>query len=420
MIKWISIFIFVSLIILYSSLISILIFPKKEKKYRKYYPNISIILPAHNEEKVIKNTLLSLINANYPNKKEIIVVNDGSTDNTAKVVKEMTKKYPLIKLINLKHGGKANALNTGVSHSKYDIVITLDADSSIEKNSLKELVKPLSERDVAGVSGVVRAKRNKNLLTWFQDFDYIVSSGWRFICNKINANSILPGFAAFKKDVLIKAKGFKTDTITEDFDIVLELRRLGYHTRMNPSAVIYTEVPQTIRKFVRQRIRWGRGTIQVIRKHIDFIASKKSGLLGLYSIPTQSYWYLHGLLYIPITLYTMVSGYFKYFVAHNNFISFSVVKYFFSWLSLYGMIEYFYRVITGIYPFDFLSLLVIIVFSLSFIYTILVFKKIAKVKTYHLIVYFFFSIYSILVLVLMGYSFLYELTNPKAYNKWEK
>lgn len=420
MIEYVSIFVFLSLIILYFSLITILIFPKKQKKYGKHYPNISIILPAHNEEKVIRDTIYSLITANYPNKKEIIVVNDGSTDNTAKIVKDVSKKYSFVRLINLKHGGKANALNTGISRSKYDVIITLDADSSIEKNSLKELVQPLSEKDVAGVSGVIRAKKNKNPLTWFQDFDYIVSSGWRYICNKINANSILPGFAAFKKEVLIKVKGFKTDTMTEDFDIVLELRRLGYHTRMNPSAVMYTEVPQTIRKFVRQRIRWGRGTVQVIRKHIDFIASKKSGLLGLYSIPTQSYWYLHALIYIPITLYAMISGYFKYFVAHNNIISFSVGKYFFAWLSLYGMIEYFYRIITGIYKIDFLSLLVILVFSLSFIYTILVFRKIAKVKIYHLVVYFFFFPYSILILILMGSSFLYELTNPRAYNKWEK
>jgi len=420
MIDEVQILIFSSLTIIYAVWIIILLIPKKNKIVRESYPKISIILPTYNEGNVIEDSIKSLLDAEYPNDREIIVANDGSTDNTRAVVENLMKKFTEIKLLNLQHGGKSNALNTAIKSSLYDILVILDADSLVEKNSLKEIVKPLNETDVGGVTGIIRARINKNPLTWFQDFEYILSSGWRYICTKIDANSILPGFAAFKKEALLKINGFSTETLTEDFDIVLALREVGYKTKTIPSAMIFTTVPQTIGNLLRQRLRWARGTIQVIRKYKKFIISKDSGFMGLFTIPSQFYWYVHATIYLPTMLYMMISGYYKYFLVKNDILSLAVFKYFFSWMSFYGMIEMVYRVITGYYALTFIMLLTIIASLLSILYTLLVIFKLSRPKIHDFIVYFFFFPYSLFNLSILSASLIYELTKPKTFNIWEK
>ena len=233
MIDLILIGIFLSLTFLYASWILIYFLPKRKQKKTKYFPKLSIILPAHNEEDVIEETIKSIVHANYPNEKEIILVNDGSTDDTKKIVKKITKEFSQVRLFNLKHQGKAASLNFGAKNAKFNILVLLDADSILGKNSLKELVQPLSNEKVAAVSGVIRAKSSKNPLTWFQDFEYSMTSGWRYICNKINSVSVIPGFMAIKKEALEKVNGFSKDTLTEDFDIALNLKKAGYKITNN-------------------------------------------------------------------------------------------------------------------------------------------------------------------------------------------
>lgn len=418
MINIILSFIFVALIILHLSWIVLLLYPKKEKIEKENFPPLSILIPAHNEQKFIANTINKVLQAPYPQQREVIVVNDGSDDNTEEIVKQIQSRDNRVKLYYTDHQGKANALNLGVKKAKHEILLALDADSEIKKDALMQIVQPFAKDDVGAVSGIIRAKYVKNPLTWFQDFEYILSSGWRFICNKISGTYILPGFLAFKKEAWSKVGGFSSDTLSEDFDVGLRLKKAGYNLVMS-QATIYTRVPETIKGLIKQRARWGRGTIQVIRKHHQMLLNKEYMPVGFYGLPTQLYWYFHGLVYVPIVLYQVLGGYFRNFFVHQNYLSLEVGKYFFSWFSAYGMADYAYTTFLN-NNINVVFLLLLGMFLLYLIYDFLLLIKISQPRLRHLLVIFFFFPYALFSVSLQAFPFLYEIYKPGKSNKWEK
>ena len=412
---------FVVMVVLYSSWIVLLFLPRREFSSMTFFPKISIVIPAHNEEESIEATIRSVLRAEYPNERELVVVNDGSTDRTEDIVRKISESDNRVNICTTDHGGKANAINRGIEVSRNEIIIVLDADSKLDKSSLIEIVKPFSNKNVGAVSGIIRAVGNKNPLVWFQDFEYILSSAWRYACNNVNGTYILPGFAAFRKDALVRVGGFSRDTLSEDFDIGLRLKKAGYDLVMS-NAVIYTNVPQTIKALARQRMRWGRGTVQVIKKHFDILFNRRYGATGLYGIPTQIYWFVYGFFCIPITMYQISDGYLKYFIAYNNFFSLDVARYLFGWFSAYGMVEYTYRTITGEYFMDLIFFLILSVFCLNLIYNIAAVMKISKPRLRYLFVLFFFFPYSLFILSLYVFPSLRELSIKRRshVNIWEK
>lgn len=421
MIESILFLFFVVMIALYLSWIILLFMPRRDILDMKSFPAISIVIPAHNEEDCIGDTIRSVLNSKYPGDREVVVVDDGSLDGTEGIVREISRSDGRVKICTSKHGGKANAINKGTKISGNGIIVVLDADSRLDENSLVEIVKPFSDENVGAVSGIIRAVDNSNPLVWFQDFEYVLSSAWRYICNNVNSTYILPGFAAFRRGALVGVGGFSRDTLSEDFDIGLRLKKTGYSLVMS-KAVIYTNVPQTIKALARQRMRWGRGTIQVIKKHFDIPFNIRYGAIGLYGIPTQIYWFVYGLFCIPITLYQIFGGYMKYFVAYNNLFSLDVVRYFFGWFSAYGMVEYTYRTITGEYVMGLIFFLVLGVFCFNLIYNIIAVMKMSKPRLKYLFVLFFFFPYSLFILSLYVFPSLQELSIKRRsqVNIWEK
>lgn len=416
--------VFFSLTLLYLSWIYIFLTHREKKRKKTFSPDVSVLLPAHNEEEVIEDTINSIFTSDYSGKIEVIVINDGSTDNTAKIVKAMQKKDKRIKLFNTNHIGKSRALNFGVTKAKFDYLLFLDADSSIEANTLREIVQPLSDKKIAASSGSVRAKITSNPLTWFQDFEYILSSGWRYISSLIGSVSVLPGFFVIRKNVFLKIGGFSADTLTEDFDITLSIKKFGYEATMNPKAVMYTTTPSNIKSLFRQRIRWGRGNFQVIRKHADMLFSKKFGWLGYYILPTHIYWYIFSLLYLPSVLYWMLGGYYQYFFVNGNFISYDVLLYFIKWISSYGMFDLIYKVIIGVYQINNLLLITIVNYILTIFYNLLIFFKMGRLKIIHFVAYLFIFPYYLLIVFVQFISTIYELYNSllqrKTTNIWTK
>lgn len=408
----------VILIVIYSSWIALLLIPKKKIR-GKFFPPISIIIPAHNEEENIGSTLESVLNAEYPNKKEIIVIDDGSKDRTAEIVKEFAKKNKIIKLIKGKHQGKAKAINLALKSSKFGVIAVLDADTRIERDALIKIVQPLKEKKVGGVASVLRVQRSKNFLSWLQSFDYAVVSGWKKVCEKANGLCILPGFCAFKKSAIKKIGGFKGDTPVEDFDISFYLRNAGFEIKM-ADAVAYTRVPQTLKGFLRQRIRWIRGTLQVVKKHNKLLFSKKYKGVSFFSVPIQLYWYFHSFLYLPLTLYQIINGYLIYFVAHGNFFSFEVLKYFLNWFTIFGMIDLIYKTLIGVYALTPLLLLTIIVFSLSMIFNFYSLFRFSDLSIYNIIAFIFFFPYVLIVLSTYWIGTLLEIYERRNFSKWEK
>ncbi|MEA3254898.1 MAG: glycosyltransferase [Candidatus Altiarchaeota archaeon] len=412
--------IFLILIILHASWIVLFFYHKKYQGKEKYvFPRLSIIIPAHNEEVSIKRTVQCVLTADYPVDREVIVVNDGSVDGTEGIVREMSIRDDRIKIYNTKHAGKANAINLGVKNAVNDIIVALDADSELKEDALIEIMKPFTRGRVGAVSGIIRAIDSRNPITWFQDFEYILTSGWRFLCNKIKGTHIFPGFVAIKKEALLKVGGFSGDTLSEDFDIAIRLKKEGYELAMS-NATIYTRVPETVKGLIRQRLRWGRGTIQVMKKHYDVILNKRYGTVGLYVIPTQVYWYIHGFVYVPIVMYQVFGGYFQYFAAYKNFFSFEVMKYFFGWFTAYGMVEYTYKTFGGMYDANLLFFLLLTMFVLYITYDILILLKFASLRLRYLFVIFFFFPYSLFTLSLNVYSCIHEVCRPGNSNVWEK
>ncbi|MEM5799274.1 MAG: glycosyltransferase [Candidatus Aenigmatarchaeota archaeon] len=421
---FVLIILFSLLLFLNLSWIVIFLFTKKRRYGEEFQPPISVLLPAHNEEDVIEDTIKSILLSNYKNDIEIIVINDGSTDNTEKIVKKLQKKYKKIKLLRTNHLGKAKALNFGAKKSKYDYLVFLDADSIVEKDTIKEIIKPLQDPKIAASSGAVRVKITKNPLTWFQDFEYILSSGWRYLCSLINAVSVLPGFFATKKQLFLEIGGFEADTLTEDFDITLRFKKYGYELAVNPNAVMYTTVPSKLRILVKQRIRWGRGNLQVIRKHKDMLFSKKYKFLGYYILPTHLFWYIFSLLYLPSVIYWMFGDYYRYFFITGNYLSKEAILFFFKWVCSYGMFDLMYKVTVGVYMLHPLLLITIINYLATITYNILLFIRMGKLRIIHLLAYLFIFPYYLFIISVQFITVIYEILNfsikKRVENKWTK
>lgn len=233
------------------------------KEYSNHKFTVDVIVPIHNEEHVITKTLNSLLESSYPI--HILLVDDGSTDNTVKVLTPYLKKYNNIKLLTQKNAGKSTALNKAIANSQNEILVCIDADTIIPPNTIGHLVKHFSNNKVAAVSGNLRVINLTNWLTIIQDIEYISISNYeREIFEKINGIVILPGaIGAFRRSVMVELGGYSTNHITEDLDIVVRLKEKQFIILNSKESEGYTEAPQTLNMYLRQRVRWRIGIIQV-------------------------------------------------------------------------------------------------------------------------------------------------------------
>ena len=265
----------------------------------KSYPKISIIIPAYNEEKVIKNTIEGLLETKYP-KKEIIFVDDGSTDKTLSIATQYKEQ---IKVLHKENGGKASALNYGLVYSTGEIIVIVDADTIIGRNSLKEIVKGFEINEhVAAVAGNIKVRNRMNWITKCQALEYITGIQIvRRAFDVFGSITIVPGaLGAFKKSLLTEAGSYGKETIVEDFDQTIKLLKAGLITQGNSKATAYTEAPNTLKDFFAQRKRWYRGNIQVLKRHADALTNPRFGYLQRLSLP---YLFL-GMVITPIIGFT--------------------------------------------------------------------------------------------------------------------
>ncbi len=259
---------------------------EEEKRSRAFiYPPITVIIPAYNEEKVIASTLESVIEADYPSSKEIIVVDDGSTDLTYTIANSYSQKG--VKVFRKPNGGKHSAINYGLLFAKNPIIVTIDADTVVGREALKEIVKPFQDPDVAGVAGNVLVLNKKNILTKCQALEYVASINLhRRTMDLFGAVPVVPGvIGAFRRDVLKSVGEYDPDTVTEDFDVTLKCLKAGKVVQASSKALAFTEAPETLMDLYRQRLRWYRGNIQTILKHKDVFSTKRYGALRALTYP---------------------------------------------------------------------------------------------------------------------------------------
>lgn len=270
------IFLFVLVFRYYSILVmAYLNLTKYTVKNESYYtPFVSIIVPVYNEGKVLQDSIYSLSQLNYPNY-EIIIVNDGSTDDTLSVAQSLVGYAKgvisdvKISLINKSNGGKSRALNAGIQFSKADFFVCVDGDSQLSPDTLKEGMKHFADPEVGAVAGNVKVDNRKKLLTDLQALEYLEGLNMaRSAQSFIKLVNIIPGpIGIFRRRAIEDAGFYSSDTFAEDADLTLKILSTGWKIQYEPLAISYTEAPQTLNQLLKQRYRWTRGILQAIKKH---------------------------------------------------------------------------------------------------------------------------------------------------------
>ncbi len=258
----------------------------RERYNDTFTPFVSVIVPARNEEKVIAQTITALLQSDYP-KFEVIVIDDGSTDETAAEVKRAVGVDARVRLFQCENRGKSEALNFGLSQSRSDIVIAMDADTHFERDTIRKLVRRFELKEMGAVAGNAKVGNRVNMLTRWQALEYVTSQNLdRRAFDTLNCITVVPGaVGAWRRDLILKAGGFTADTLAEDTDLTISIRRMGYDIAYEDKAIAFTEAPDNLKNFLKQRFRWTYGTLQSVWKHRDTLFRRRYGSLGFVALP---------------------------------------------------------------------------------------------------------------------------------------
>lgn len=261
------------------------------KRRKRLYPinyqtKVSVLVPGFNEEKVIVKTVKSILRSHYPSF-NVIVIDDGSTDNTYSVLCEHFADHPRVRLLTKTNGGKSEALNMGITQTDAEIIVTLDADTVLNPKALWKLVRHFSRPQVGAVAGNAKVGNRINVMTYWQALEYITSQNLeRRAFGLLNCICVVPGaIGAWRREVLIQAGGFVSDTLAEDTDLTLTTLEMGYQVDYEEAAIAWTEAPDTVSGFLKQRFRWMFGTLQAIWKHRHTLLRLRYGTVGTFALP---------------------------------------------------------------------------------------------------------------------------------------
>jgi len=275
----------------------------------KYFPRISVLVPAYNEAKSIVNTLQALLAVDYPQtKKEIIVLNDGSTDSTASLVRAFARKHSNIILIDKPNSGKADSLNVGVARATGEILAVVDADSYPTVDAFKNMVGHFTDSSVAAVTSRVLVKNRSGLLERFQVLDYSIIAWTRKLLDFVDSVYVTNGpLSMYRTKVVRKLGGFDSKNLTEDIEITWHILSKGYQTRMSYNAIVYTTVPSSLSVWIKQRVRWNLGGLQTVQKYWKFMLKENS--FGQFVIPYVSASFALALLgFLLLSRYILIKG----------------------------------------------------------------------------------------------------------------
>lgn len=359
----------------------------KESKKRTYHGEInhdflvpvSIVVPAYNEEVTVVDTVKSLLIMDY-RLYEIIVVDDGSKDTTSQVVKDafqlikvdrpINRQIPCkrevhvyegtvngihITLVQKENGGKADALNMGINVARFPYFICMDADSVLQKDSLKNIVRPVLENDnIVAVGGLVRISNctvlnQGELVEYHMPWNPIVGMqileydrsfmASRILMDKYNGNLIISGaFGLFHKETVSNVGGYDVNTMGEDMELVVKLHsfcrinKLPYGIRYASDAICWSQCPSSIRDLHKQRRRWYLGLFQCLKKHRKMFLSSEYGMVGNISF---LYYLLYELLSPMIELFGILTVILAYKV---NLINVPFMILFFLIYAAYGAV----------------------------------------------------------------------------------
>jgi len=310
---WVICFISVYVTLFWILVVSL--FNLEKKKKLSYLPLVSIGIPVWNEGKSIVDTLESLDEMDYPKEKlEIIVIDDGSNDDTYKLAKEYARGKKYIKVLKNKSNlGKSETVNRALSLAKGEYFAVCDADSSVDKKLLKDTLVYFTDDNVAAVTTQIKVKDPKNIIERMQRVEMIFASYIRKMMALIGTLHYTNGvMSVFKKDILKKVGGLSNKVMTEDLEIAMRLKSLGYEVKICENAFGHTKVPNTFKGLWIQRVRWFRGYIQTCLLHRRLLGNKKHGLLGLFQLPMEILMLMLMLVSAVFMLYQFLMSIYQY------------------------------------------------------------------------------------------------------------
>jgi len=249
-------------------------------------PGVTVLIPAYNEESVIVQTVTSVLLSDVTDI-HVIVVDDGSADRTLELLNSNFGNNRAVQIMHQANRGKAAALNNALSHARTDIVVTIDADTEIETDAIPKLLRHFSDPTVGAVAGNVKVGNRSRWLTRWQALEYITSQNMeKRAFDLLNCITVVPGaLGAWRKKAIENSGGITADTVAEDADLTIAIRRLGWRVTYDEEAIAWTEAPETAGALIRQRFRWTFGTLQSFWKHSSTLFRPKYGTLGFIALP---------------------------------------------------------------------------------------------------------------------------------------
>lgn len=293
-------------------------------------PFISIVVPAYNEGPVIRQSVRSLLELDYPCY-EVLVIDDGSSDDTYLRAQEAARESSRVRVIRKPNGGKSSALNVGLAQARGSLVLNMDADSRISPNALRACVPHFDDPAVGAVAGNVKVANRENLATRLQAIEYIQGLALeRRAQSSVRAVSVIGGpLGVFRREALIEAGGYDSDTFAEDRDLTLKMLAAGWAVTYEPSAQAWAESPSRWLDLVNQRYRWTRGTVQCVLKHRQLLTRWRQ-----HPVASLSLWYMAAdSLVVPLLSLFMLA-----FFTHAT-LAFGSFEYLFLWWLLAALFD---------------------------------------------------------------------------------
>lgn len=271
------------------------------------YPSVTVIVPAFNEEHTIGKTIESLQDLDYPKEKlEIIVVDDGSNDNTLKVARMYESKQ--VKVFSKPNGGKGSALNFALAKAKGEFIGALDADSFVHRDSLKKIMSHFTEKDIVAVTPSLKVYGPKTVLQKIQYIEYLMGVFLRKIFAFMDSIHVTPGpFTIFRKSFFDKYGGYDENNITEDIEVALRIQTHNLKIENAIDASVYTVAPCKFKELMNQRVRWYCGFMQNTYNY-KHLFSPKYGTLSMFVLPSALISVLLVIVAFFYSLFTLASN----------------------------------------------------------------------------------------------------------------
>ncbi len=284
--------------------------PAKDTRAPTYFPTVSMIVPCFNEEKTLAGTVESLLAMEYPQDRlEITIVDDGSKDATESIGRALATRYQNVQFFKKPNGGKWTALNFGIEHSTSELVGCLDADSFVAPDALSEVVKKFNANPKVGaVVPAMRVYGPKNLLELMQSAEYTFGIFVKKTFDNLAAISVLPGpFSIYRREIFTTVGLFKHAHNTEDMEMAFRLHSHHLLIENAHTAVVYTKVPDTLRKLLKQRTRWSQGFLQNSLDYWHMFFNPRFGNFGILVLPFGLILFVGALYSTAYIIYSLLS-----------------------------------------------------------------------------------------------------------------